>query len=101
MCSCASTAAPGRVPTLVESGYPDIEGDSWVGVLAPAGTPKDVIALLHREIARILRLPDMQARLMELGYDLVGSTPEEFSARIKFEIDTWAKVIRAANIKAE
>ena len=89
------------VPTMVEAGYPDIEGDSWVGVLAPAGTPKDIIALLHREIARILRLPDMQARLMELGYDLVGTTPEEFSSRIKFEIDTWAKVIRAANIKAE
>ena len=86
---------------MVESGYPDIEGDSWVGVLAPAGTPKDVIALLHREIARILRLPDMQARLMELGYDLVGSTPEEFAARIRLEIDTWAKVIRAAKIKAE
>ena len=89
------------VPTMVEAGYPDIEGDSWVGVLAPAGTPKDIIALLHREIARILRLPDMQARLMELGYDLVGTTPEEFAARIKFEIDTWAKVIRAAKIKAE
>ena len=89
------------VPTMVEAGYPDIEGDSWVGVLAPAGTPKDIITLLHHEIARILRLPDMQARLMELGYDLVGSTPEEFAARIRLEIDTWAKVIRAANIKAE
>jgi tripartite-type tricarboxylate transporter receptor subunit TctC len=89
------------VPTMVEAGYGDIEGDSWVGVLAPAGTPKDIIALLHREIVRILGLPDVQARLMELGYDLAGTTPGEFSARIKFEIDTWAKVIRAANIKAE
>ena len=72
-----------------------------MGVLAPAGTRKDIVGLLHREIVRIIALPDMQARLAELGYDSVASTPDEFSARIKVEIDTWAKVIRAANIKAE
>jgi tripartite-type tricarboxylate transporter receptor subunit TctC len=89
------------VPTMTEAGYPEIEGDSWVGVLAPAGTPKDIISLLHREIVRIIALPDMKARLGELGYDLIGSTPEEFATRIKVEIENWAKVIRAANIKAE
>jgi tripartite-type tricarboxylate transporter receptor subunit TctC len=89
------------VPTMTEAGYSEIEGDSWVGVLAPAGTPKDIISLLHREIVRIIALPDMKARLGELGYDLIGSTPEEFATRIKVEIENWAKVIRAANIKAE
>ena len=89
------------VPTMTEAGYPEIEGDSWVGVLVPAGTPKDIISLLHREIVRIIALPDMKSRLGELGYDPVASTPEEFATRIKVEIENWAKVIRAANIKAE
>jgi tripartite-type tricarboxylate transporter receptor subunit TctC len=56
---------------------------------------------LHRESAKILAQPDMKERLAALGYDVVASTPEEFAIRIKTEIDIWAKVIRAANIKAE
>ena len=89
------------VPTMTEAGYPDIEGDGWVGILVPAGTPADIITALHRESAKILAQPDMQERLAVLGYDVVASTPEEFAIRIKTEIDMWAKVIRAANIKAE
>jgi tripartite-type tricarboxylate transporter receptor subunit TctC len=90
-----------NVPTMAEAGYPGIVGDSWVGVLVPAGTPKDIIGLLQREIARIIAAPDMQARLAELGYDPVASTPDEFGTRIKTEIATWGQVIRAAHIKAE
>ena len=89
------------VPTMAEAGYPEIEGDSWVGVLVPAGTPKDIISLLNHEVVKIIALPDMKGRLGELGYDPVGSTPEEFAARIKVEIEMWRKVIRAAKIKAE
>jgi tripartite-type tricarboxylate transporter receptor subunit TctC len=89
------------VPTMAEAGYPQIVGESWVGVLVPAGTPKDIIGLLQREIARIIAQPDMKARLAELGYDPVASTPEAFGARIKTEIGTWAQVIRAAHIKPE
>jgi tripartite-type tricarboxylate transporter receptor subunit TctC len=89
------------VPTMIEAGYPEIEGDSWVGVLVPAGTPKDIVGLLNREVVKIITAPDMRARLEELGYDPVGSTPEEFAARIKVEIETWAKVIRAAHLKPE
>ena len=89
------------VPTMIEAGYPEIEGDSWVGVLVPAGTPKDIIGLLNREVVKIIAAPDMRARLEELGYDPVASTPEEFAARIKAEIETWAKVIRAAHLKPE
>jgi tripartite-type tricarboxylate transporter receptor subunit TctC len=89
------------IPTMTEAGYPQIEGDSWVGVLVPAGTSKDIINLLNGEIVKIMAMPDMEARLGELGYDPVASTPEEFAVRIKVEIESWAKVIRAAHIKAE
>ena len=89
------------VPTMAEAGYPQIQGDTWVGVMVPAGTPKDIVALLNREIAKIIATPDMQARLTELGYEPVASSPEEFARRIKTEIATWAGVIRAAHIKAE
>jgi tripartite-type tricarboxylate transporter receptor subunit TctC len=89
------------VPTMTEAGYPGIVGDSWVGVLVPAGTSKDIVGLLQREIAKIIAVPDMQARLAELGYDPVASTPDEFGTRIKTEIATWAQVIRAAHIKPE
>jgi len=90
-----------ELPTMAEAGYPDIEGDGWVGVLVPAGTPKEIITLLHREIVRIIALPDMKERLPTLGFEPVASTPEEFAERIKVELETWRKVIRAANIKAE
>ena len=89
------------VPTMTEVGYPNIEGDSWVGVLVPGGTPKEVITTLHREVVKIIALPEMKERLVTLGYDPVGSTPEEFARRIATELETWGKVIRAANIKPQ
>jgi tripartite-type tricarboxylate transporter receptor subunit TctC len=72
-----------------------------VGILVPAGTPPEIVSALHRESANILAQPDMKERLAALGYEVVASTPEEFAVRIKTEIEIWAKVIRAANIKAE
>jgi tripartite-type tricarboxylate transporter receptor subunit TctC len=95
-----SRALP-EVPTMTEAGYPEIEGDGWVGFVAPAGTPRDVIALLNREIVKAIARPDIQERLVALGYDPIGSTPEELGALIKSDIATWTKVIRAANIKAQ
>jgi tripartite-type tricarboxylate transporter receptor subunit TctC len=89
------------VPTTAEAGYPDIEGDGWVGALVPAGTPKGIIAMLHDEIVRIIALPDVKERLPTLGFDPVASTPDEFANRIKLEVETWARVIRAANIKLQ
>ncbi len=88
------------VPTMAECGYPDIEGDSFVGFVVPAGTPKDVIALLNREIVRSLATPEMKERQAALGNDIVASTPEEFGRRIKAELALWARVINAANIRA-
>ncbi len=89
------------VPTMTEVGYPQIEGDSWVGILVPAGTPAEIIAVLYRESTKILAQSDMKERLAALGYDLVASTPKEFATRIVAEIEMWAKVIRAANIKPQ
>jgi tripartite-type tricarboxylate transporter receptor subunit TctC len=89
------------VPTMAEAGYPQIEGDSWVGILVPAGTPAEIIAVLYRESTKILAQSDMKERLAALGYDLVASTPKEFATRIVAEIEMWAKVIQAANIKPQ
>ena len=89
------------VPTTAEAGYPDIQGDSWVGLLAPAGTPNEIIRAVQREIAAIIALPDVKERLPTLGFEAVASTPEEFARRIKVETEMWGKVIRAANIKPE
>jgi tripartite-type tricarboxylate transporter receptor subunit TctC len=90
-----------EIPTTAEAGYPDIQGDSWVGVLVPAGTPSEIIGLLHREMVTILALPDVKERLPALGFEVVASTPREFATRIEAEIESWAKVIRAANIKQD
>jgi tripartite-type tricarboxylate transporter receptor subunit TctC len=89
------------VPTLAEAGAPGQESDIILGVLVPAGTPHDVVDRLHREIVRIVALPDVRERLSALGFESIASTPEEFAHRIRWEIDKWAKVIRAANIKAQ
>jgi tripartite-type tricarboxylate transporter receptor subunit TctC len=66
------------LPTIGEAGYPELDGDAWIGVLVPTGTPKEITALLQREIVSILALPDMKERLVALGLDAVGSTPEEW-----------------------
>jgi tripartite-type tricarboxylate transporter receptor subunit TctC len=90
-----------QVPTMTEAGFPDIEGDTWVGVLAPAATPTEVISVVNREIARIVALPDVRERLAVMGFEPVASAPHEFAAQIRVEIAKWAKVIRAAGVKGQ
>jgi tripartite-type tricarboxylate transporter receptor subunit TctC len=90
-----------EVQTMTEAGYPDIKGDSWVGLLAPTGTPKEIVSRLNREIVAVLALADMRERLLTLGYDPVASTPEEFAQRIRDEIRLWGDIIRQANIKPQ
>jgi tripartite-type tricarboxylate transporter receptor subunit TctC len=87
------------VPTLAEAGYGDIKGDAWQGVFVPAGTPRDIVTLLNREIVRIIALPDMRERWAELGYEPIASSAEAFAAQIGSDIEAWGKVIRAADIK--
>jgi tripartite-type tricarboxylate transporter receptor subunit TctC len=95
-----SPALP-EVSTLAEAGAPDQESEIILGVLVPRGTPRDLIDRLHREIARIVALPEVRERLSALGFEPIGSTPEEFAVRIKWEIDKWANVIRTAGIKVQ
>src|SRR6266540_6187949 len=89
------------VPTLAEAGAPDQESEIIVGLLAPGTTPGEIIDRLHREIARIIALPEIRERLSALGFEPIASTPEEFADRIKWEIDKWARVIRTAGIKVQ
>ena len=89
------------VPTLADSDLAGFEAEFIMGVVAPAGTPKDIVELLSSQIVRILKLPDVKERLATLGYEPVGSTPDEFVERIKSETDKWSKVVRAANIRID
>jgi tripartite-type tricarboxylate transporter receptor subunit TctC len=83
----------------MQLGGSDIAGDSWVGVLVPAGTPREITATLHRKIVQIIAEPDITERLATLGYEPVASTAEEFGNRIKVELEIWRRVIQSANIK--
>jgi tripartite-type tricarboxylate transporter receptor subunit TctC len=93
-----SAIAP-DLPTMAESGYPGFEAVPWFGLMAPAGTSPAIIDKLHRETVRVLALPDVRKKLNDLGLDIVGGTPAEFSAVIAREIPQWAKVIKAAGIR--
>jgi tripartite-type tricarboxylate transporter receptor subunit TctC len=95
-----SSALP-DVPTMAEAGFPGQEADTLQGVLVPAATPKEIVALLHREFIKAIAAPDVQQRFAELGFDAAGSTSEQFAAQIKDEIAKWSKVIREANIKVQ
>ena len=89
------------VPTLAEAGIPGHEVGFWLVVLAPAGTPKDTVDVLNRQIARILDLPDVKERLQTIGFDPASSTPDAAAAHMKAETDKWTTVVRDAKIKIE
>ncbi|WP_065756108.1 Bug family tripartite tricarboxylate transporter substrate binding protein [Bradyrhizobium paxllaeri] len=90
-----------NVPTFAEQGVSDQEADTLTGIVAPAGTPKAVIDLLHREIAGIVAQPDVRERLTTLGFKAVANTPDQFGARIRLEMDKWGKVVRDAKLRIE
>ena len=89
------------IPTVAEAGYPVLEGDQWLGVFVPVGTPREIISTLHRKIDEFVAQQDMKAHLEALDFYPVESTPEAFAERIKSELATWRNVIRMANIRAE
>jgi tripartite-type tricarboxylate transporter receptor subunit TctC len=89
------------VPTAAEAGVANYEASSWFGIAAPAGTPPDIVARLHKEIATALRTPAMQERFSKSGARLVGNTPAEFAAQIRNERIRWGEIIKAAKITAE
>ncbi len=95
-----SKAVP-DVPTMIESGFPGFDVVIWYGMLAPAGTPPDIVARLNKEVIRILGLPAVRDRLAVFDFQIATSTPSEFGTYIKSELAQWAKVIKQAGIKIE
>ena len=95
-----SPALP-EVPTAAEAGLPDFEVTTWYGILAPAGTPRNVITRVNGELVKIMHAPELKEKLAATGTDPLTSTPEEFAAYIKREITKWGEVIRKAGIKAD
>lgn len=92
-------SAVADLPTISEAAVSGYEVNVWNGILAPAGTPKEIIAKLHKEITAVLQLPDMKARLAGLGYELVASTPEQLGSVIKADIVKWPKIAKEAGAK--
>jgi tripartite-type tricarboxylate transporter receptor subunit TctC len=86
---------------MIEAGIKDFDVSIWIGLMAPHGSPEVAIARLNKEVARALQAPEVASRLRSEGYEPVGSTPDEMTASIKIESATWARVIRAAGIKAD
>jgi tripartite-type tricarboxylate transporter receptor subunit TctC len=89
-----------ELPTMIEAGFPGFEAVPWFGLMAPAGTSSAIVERVNRETLRILALPDVRKRFFDLGLDVLGGTPAEFTAALEREIPQWAKVIRQAGIKA-
>jgi len=89
------------IPTTSESGIPGLEVTSWNGLMAPTGTPGDIVTKLNAEVVRITGMPDMNARITELGYQTSAMSVGDADKYIKADIERWRKVIRAANIRAD
>jgi tripartite-type tricarboxylate transporter receptor subunit TctC len=88
-----------ELPTMVEAGIKGYESSTWYGLVAPAGTPSDIVNRLNAEVVAGLKSPDLNERLTREGADPVGNSPAEFSKYMQSEIDKWRKVIRAAGIQ--
>lgn len=89
------------VPTMAEAGVADQESDTLTGLVAPAGTPKEIVERWQREIARIVALPEINQRLIQLGFVPVANSPEAFGERLKVEMEKWGKVVRDAKLRIE
>jgi tripartite-type tricarboxylate transporter receptor subunit TctC len=101
LASARRSAVLPEVPTFAEAGVSSSEFSVWVGFLAPAGTPKDIVDKLNREIVAILREPAMTRRLLELGFDVVASTPDGFAQTMTSDYERLGILVRNAKIKIE
>lgn len=99
--SLKRSSAAQELPTIAESGYPGFEVTGWNGLLAPSMTPATIVRKLHLETVKALALPDLRAKLADLGLEGVGNSPDEFAAVIKSEILKWARVIKDSGIKPD
>ena len=89
------------VPTMIESGYPGFEVESWRGMYVPAGSPKKAIARLNGELVKILQIPDIRERVTAAGFEPMTSTPEQLDKFGRAELAKWAKVARVAGVRIE
>jgi len=94
-------AAAPDIPTIAEAGLPGYESAQWTGLLAPAGTPHEIIARLHKETVAIVRTREMSERLMSEGSEVIANSPEEFAAFFKAEIAKWAEMVKARGFTQE
>lgn len=94
-------ASAPELPTIMESGVSGYDVTGWFGLLAPARTPRNVVALLNSEVNKAIKVQDVRDRLSTEGLEPLGSSPEEFAALIKSEIEKWSRVVRSAGIKPE
>jgi len=90
-----------QLPTISEAGVPGYDAGSWYGLLVPAGTPKEVVARLNAETVKLLKLPEVKERLDSAGFEVLVSTPEEYAAFTRNEIEKWAKVVKASGARAD
>ena len=94
-------AALPDLPTFAEQGINGQEADTLTGIVVPAGTPKEIVDLIYREVAKAVAEPDVKAKLGALGFIPIANTPDEFAARIKTEMAKWAKVVHDAKLRIE
>ncbi|MBI2295707.1 MAG: tripartite tricarboxylate transporter substrate binding protein [Betaproteobacteria bacterium] len=94
-------AAVPEIPTISEQGLKGFETGSWFGASVPAGTSRDIIAKLHKEIVRIIALPELRDRMSADGTEFVGDTPEQFTAFLKVEIEKWGRAVKASGAKVD
>jgi tripartite-type tricarboxylate transporter receptor subunit TctC len=87
------------VPTMAEVGFKGQEADTLQGLLVPAGTPKAIVDRLHGQVVKMMAQPDVRSRVEGLGFDIIASSPAEFAAQVKVEVEKWTKVVQAAGIK--
>ena len=99
--SAKRTPSLPNVPTIAEAGLPGFDVSIWLGVLAPAKTPPDVVARLNSEIRKVMAEPDMKAQLLKAGIDPLTSTPDEFAATIKADTAKWSKVVKASGARVD
>ncbi|MBT9475040.1 MAG: tripartite tricarboxylate transporter substrate binding protein [Polaromonas sp.] len=94
-------ASTPNVPTMIESGFRDFEATSWIGFLAPGGTPRNIIDRYNSEIVKILHSPEVHEKLRDMEFEVVATSPEQFGTWIRSEIPRWGKVIKATGAKAD
>lgn len=89
------------VPTMIEQGFPEIEGDTWVGIMAPKNTPAEVVTAINREIGEFLQQPAARQRLADVGFDVINKGPADFAAVLKDEMVFWRKVVEETKVKIQ